>query len=287
MNYEHLVAKAQELVTLYGFKIIAALAILFLGWIASKLIRSIIRKLLTKTNVDSMLISFSSSITYVAFLAFFVIAALGQLGIQTTSFIAVIGAAGLAVGMALQGSLANFAAGVLMIIFKPFRTGNYIECAGTAGTVEEIGIFTMKLKSPDNREIIVPNGKILSDNIINYSAKEMRRVDIVARVSYKDDIDKVRKVLTKILESDNRILKDPVPTIGVLKLGDSSVDFVVRPWVKTADYWNVYFALQENIKKRFDAEGITIPFPQQDLHIDNVCDNDQNRTKYLQESDVK
>jgi len=286
MNYDQIIIQLQELITLYGLKIIAAIAIFLFGWIISKFIRSFIKKLLTKMDVDKMLVSFTSSITYVALLAFFVIAALGQVGVQTTSFIAVIGAAGLAIGMALQGSLANFAAGVLMIIFKPFKTGDYIEGAGTAGTVEEIGIFTMKLKSPDNKEIIIPNNKILSDNIINYSAKEIRRVDIVAGVSYKDDIDKVRKVLTKILEGDNRVLKDPAPTIAVLELAESSVNFVVRPWVKTSDYWDVYFTTQENIKKRFDEEGITIPFPQQDLHIDNSGDNGSNKIQYLRETGV-
>ena len=270
MNWEQVIVKLQEWIALYGLKVIAAIVILIVGWIVAKAIRSILRRMLTKMHADAALVSFMSSLTYVGLLAFVVLAALGQLGVQTTSFIAVIGAAGLAIGLALQGSLANFAAGVLMIIFKPFKVGDFIEGAGVAGVVEEIGIFTMELKSPDNKKIIVPNAKMLGDNIVNYTAKEIRRIDIVAGVSYGDDLDKVRKVLTEILAKDDRILKDPAPTIGVLELADSSVNFAVRPWVKTSDYWDVFFATQESIKKQFDAEGISIPFPQQDVHFHKV-----------------
>ena len=264
---EQIATKAQEWIVLYGLKAIGAIAIFFLGWFIAKGVRVIIRKMLQKGHVDETLVSFVSSVTYVGVMAFVVIAALGQLGIQTASFIAIIGAAGLAVGLALQGSLANFAAGVLMIIFKPFKVGDYIEGGGVSGAVEEIGIFTTELKSPDNKKIIVPNAKMTSDNIVNYSAKEIRRIDIVAGVSYGDDIDKVKKVLDDIMVKDERILKDPAPTIGVLELADSSVNFAVRPWVKTSDYWNVFFATQESIKKQFDAAGISIPFPQRDVHL--------------------
>jgi small conductance mechanosensitive channel len=264
---EQIVAKVQEWVVLYGLKAIGAIAIFFIGWFVAKGVRVIIRKMLQKGHVDETLVSFVSSVTYVGIMAFVIIAALGQLGIQTASFIAILGAAGLAVGLALQGSLANFAAGVLMIIFKPFKIGDYIEGGGVSGAVEEIGIFTTELKSPDNKKIIVPNAKMTSDNIVNYTAKEIRRLDIVAGVSYGDDIDKVKKVLEDILAKDERILKDPPPTIGLLELADSSVNFAVRPWVKTSDYWNVYFATQESIKKQFDAAGISIPFPQRDVHL--------------------
>jgi small conductance mechanosensitive channel len=264
---EQIVAKVQEWVVLYGLKVIAAIAIFFVGWIVAKGVRVVMRRILQKGHVDETLVSFVTSVTYVGIMAFVVIAALGQLGIQTASFVAIIGAAGLAVGLALQGSLANFAAGVLMIIFKPFKVGDYIEGGGVSGAVEEIGIFTTELKSPDNKKIIVPNAKMTSDNIVNYTAKEIRRLDIVAGVSYGDDIDKVKKILEDILAKDDRILKDPPPTIGVLELADSSVNFAVRPWVKTSDYWNVYFATQESIKKQFDAAGISIPFPQRDVHI--------------------
>lgn len=203
-------------------------------------------------------------------MAFVIIAALGKLGMQTASFVAMIGAAGLAIGLALQGALTNFASGVLMIIFKPIKVGDFIDAAGAMGVVNEIGIFTTILKSLDNKVIIVPNGKLTKDNIINFTTENQRRIDIVAGVSYNDDLDKVRKVLESILSEDDRILKDPAPTIGVLELADSSVNFAVRPWVNTPDYWDVFFALQEKIKKRFDAENISIPFPQQDVHIHNT-----------------
>jgi len=267
---EQVIIKLQEWVALYGLKVIGAILILIIGRFAAKGIRVLIRRALKKNEVDNTLVSFVSSLCYVGIMAFVIIAALGQLGVQTASFVAVLAAAGLAVGLALQGSLSNFAAGVLMIFFKPFKVGDFIEGGSVAGVVEEIGIFTTELRSPDNKKIIVPNTKMTSDNIVNHTAKDVRRVDIVAGVSYGDDIDKVRNVLAEILAKDDRILKDPAPTIGVLELAGSSVNFAVRPWVKTADYWDVFFATQENIKKQFDAEGICIPFPQQDVHLHKV-----------------
>jgi small conductance mechanosensitive channel len=267
---EQYLAQSKELLAQYGLKVVAAIAILVLGWLAARTIRSLVRGGLRKARVDAALVSFAASLTYVALMAFVVIAALGQLGVQTASFIAVIGAAGLAVGLALQGSLANFASGVLIIIFKPFKVGDYVEGGGVAGIVEEISIFTTELKSPDNKKLIVPNGKMMGDNIVNYTAKDVRRIDIVAGVSYKDDLDKVRTVLRDILSADERVLKDPGPTIAVLELGESSVNFAVRPWVKTQDYWDVFFATQEKIKKQFDAQGISIPFPQRDVHLHQV-----------------
>ncbi|MBN1848312.1 MAG: mechanosensitive ion channel [Deltaproteobacteria bacterium] len=264
---EQVIGKLQEWIALYGLKVIAAIAILVIGRFAAIGVRALVRRVLEKSRLDATLVTFVASVSYVAMMAFIMIAALGQLGVQTASFVAVLGAAGLAVGLALQGSLANFAAGVLMMIFRPFKIGDYIEAGGTAGMVEEIGIFTTELKSPDNKKIILPNAKVTGDNIVNYSAKDQRRIDIVAGVSYHDDLDKVRTVLEQILSEDERILKDPAPTIGVLELADSSVNLAVRPWVQTADYWNVFFAVQEKIKKRFDAEGISIPFPQQDVYL--------------------
>ncbi len=263
---EHL-GKLQEWIALYGLKVIAAAAILVIGYFAAIGIRGFIRRMLRRSRVDETLVSFITSVSYVAIMAFIIIAAVGKLGVQTASFVAVIGAAGLAVGLALQGSLANFAAGVLMVIFKPFKVGDFIEAGGSTGVVEEIGIFTTEIKSPDNKKIIVPNAKVTGDNIINYTAKDKRRVDIIAGVSYSSDLDKVRKVLEEILSGDDRILQEPAPTISVLELADSSVNFAVRPWVKTGDYWDVFFAIQEKIKKSFDAEGIAIPFPQHDVHI--------------------
>jgi len=264
---EDLLVKMQGWFVFYGLKVIAAVLILIIGRYVAKALRALIERMMGKTSLDATLVSFVASLCYVLIMAFVIIAALGKLGVQTASFVVVLGSAGLAIGLALQGSLANFAAGVMMVIFKPFKVGDYIEGGGVAGVVELIGIFTTELKTPDNRKIIVPNAKITGDNIINYSAKEIRRVDIVAGVSYSDDLDKVKRVLQDILARDDRILKDPAPTIGVLELADSSVNFAVRPWVKTAQYWDVFFALQETIKKTFDAEGIRIPFPQQDVHI--------------------
>ena len=264
---EQVIAKLQEWIALYGLKVILAVVILVVGRFAAIGVRSLVRRMMEKSRVDKTLVSFITNLSYIAVMAFVIIAALGQLGVQTASFVAVIGAAGLAIGLALQGSLANFAAGVLMMLFKPFKVGDYIMAGGTSGAVVAIGIFTTELKSPDNKKVIVPNAKVTGDNITNFTANDQRRVDMVAGVSYSDNLDKVRKVLEGILSEDKRILKNPAPTIGVLELADSSVNFAVRPWVKTADYWDVYFATQEKIKKRFDAEGIAIPFPQQDVYV--------------------
>ena len=256
-----------DLIALFGLKVLAAVVVFILGrWIA-KLLKMLTQKLLDKSKVDPTLSSFIVHLTYIALLAFVILAALGQLGIQTTSFIAILGAAGLAVGLALQGSLANFAAGFLMIIFRPFNVGDYIEGAGVAGTVEEIQIFTTQIRTPDNKTIIIPNGKLTGDNIINWSMKGTRRIDMVFGVAYDDDIDKVKQTITDVIAQDDRILKDPPVKIGLLELADSSVNFAVRPWVNAADYWGVYFDITEKMKKRFDAEGITIPFPQRDFHI--------------------
>jgi small conductance mechanosensitive channel len=259
--------QAQDLVAAWGLKVIAAIAIFIIGrWIA-KAVRNGVRRMMQKTDVDPIIIGFVSSITYIALLAFVVIAALGQLGIQTTSFIAILGAAGLAVGLALQGSLANFAAGFLMIIFRPFKVGDFIEGAGVAGVVEAIHIFTTTLKTGDNKIIIIPNAKLSGDNIVNYSTQETRRVDMTVGVAYDADLSVVRDVLNDIISKEERVLKDPAPLVAVAELADSSVNFVVRVWTSTADYWGVKFAMTETIKNRFDAEGIGIPFPQRDIHI--------------------
>ena len=264
---ENIVLRLQEWVTFYGLKILAAIAIFLIGrWIA-KAVQGIIKKLLAKRKVDGTIISFIASITYIALITFVIIASLAQLGIQTTSFIAVIGAAGLAIGLALQGSLANFASGFLLIVFRPFKEGEYIEGGGTSGIVEDIQIFTTTLVTPDNKKVIIPNAKLTGDNITNYSAKGTRRVELVVGVSYSDDLDKVRKVLQDIVESDERIMKDPPSMIVVKELADSSVNFVVRVWVRTEDYWDVFFETTETVKKRFDKEGISIPFPQSDVHL--------------------
>ena len=259
--------QVQDLVAVWGLKVIAALAIFIIGrWIAI-MVRRGVRSMMEKSGADPIIIGFVASIAYIALLAFVVIAALGQLGIQTTSFIAILGAAGLAVGLALQGSLANFAAGFLMIIFRPFKVGDFIEGAGVAGVVEAIQIFTTTLKTGDNKTIIIPNAKLAGDNITNYSAKDTRRVDMTVGVAYDADLSKVKNVLTDIISKESRIHADPAPQVAVAELADSSVNFVVRVWTDTADYWGVKFDITETIKNRFDEEGIGIPFPQRDIHI--------------------
>ena len=259
--------QVQDVVAVWGLKVIAALAIFIIGrWIAM-MVRRGVRSMMEKSGADPIIIGFVASIAYIGLLAFVVIAALGQLGIQTTSFIAILGAAGLAVGLALQGSLANFAAGFLMIIFRPFKVGDFIEGAGVAGVVEAIQIFTTTLKTGDNKTIIIPNAKLAGDNITNYSAKETRRVDMTVGVAYDADLSKVKNVLIDIIGKESRIHSDPAPQVAVAELADSSVNFVVRVWTNTADYWGVKFDITETIKNRFDEEGIGIPYPQHDIHI--------------------
>lgn len=264
---EVIIPKVQELVAAFGIKVVTALLILVIGRWVAKFLRNLTGKMMGKGNMDATLVKFVGSLVYFSLLAFVVLAALAQLGIQTTSFIAVIGAAGLAVGLALQGSLANFAAGVLMLIFRPFKVGDYIMGAGVEGVVEEIHIFSTLLVTVDNKAIIVPNAKLTGDNITNYTMKEKRRVDLVFGVSYGEEIGKVKRAIAGVLESDARILKDPPATVAVLGIEGGGVNFAVRPWVRTDDYWDVYFNTNENMKKRFDAEGIRIPVPRRDVHM--------------------
>jgi len=254
-------------ISLYGMKLLGALVIFLIGKFLARKATNLLRRVMERAKIDDTLVSFGGNVSYGLLLTFVVIAALGQLGIQTTSLAAIIGAAGLAIGFALQGSLSNLAAGVMLIIFRPFKIGDYVEAGGTSGTVEDISIFTTALKTPDNKSVVIPNGKITDDNIINYSAKAERRIDFVFGIGYGDDIKKAKDILGQILATDERILKDPAPTVAVLELADSSVNFAVRPWVKTADYWDVYFDITEQVKLRFDKEGISIPFPQQDVHV--------------------
>jgi len=264
---ENLLAKVQEWVAFYGFKVIAALVIFFVGrWIAGW-VKGLTARIFARRKVDPTIVSFVGHLTYIALLTFVVIAALAQLGIQTTSFIAVIGAAGLAIGLALQGSLANFAAGFLMIIFKPVKAGDYIEGGGAAGIVQKIEVFTTTLKTVDNKVVVIPNAKILGDNIVNYSTMETRRVDLDFGVNYSEDIDKVRKCIQDVIHNDARILKDPEAAILVKELAESKMVFQVRSWVKGTDYWGVYFDVIEAVKKRFNAQGISIPIPQRDVHV--------------------
>lgn len=251
----------------WGTKIILALLVFIVGrWIANLLTKAL-KKLMTKGKVDPMLISFLGNIVYAALLAVVVLAALEQLGVNTTSALAILGAAGLAVGLALKDSLASFAAGVMLIIFRPFKLGDFVEAGGVAGVVEEIRIFHTVLKTGDNREVTMPNGQIYGGTIVNFSARDTRRIDLVIGVGYDDDIKKVRDIINEVLAADATVLKDPAPTVMLLELGASSIDFAVRPWVKSADYWSTRAALLEAIKSAFDKEGVSIPYPQQDIHL--------------------
>lgn len=259
--------KALELIQQYALPLVWAIIIYVVGRIVAKMLTGMVGKMMTKSNVDETLVKFATSMIYIALMVFVILAVLGKLGIETTSFAAIIAAAGLAIGLSLQGTLGNFASGVMLIMFRPFKVGDFVEAGGATGIVEEVQIFSTKMRSGDNKEIIIPNGQIVGSTITNYSAKATRRVDMVIGVGYNDDLKKVRAVLEEILKADERILPDPEPTIGLLELGESSVNFVVRPWVKSDDYWSVLFDIQEAIKLRFDEEGISIPFPQRDLHI--------------------
>jgi small conductance mechanosensitive channel len=246
---------------------VGALAILIIGrWLAMS-VSGLLRRLLTKRRVEGTIAAFVSNLALYALLAFVVIAAIQSLGIPTASLVAAIGAAGLAIGLALQGSLSNFAAGFLLIFFRHFKQGDFVEGAGTAGIVEEIQVFATILKTPDNKKVIVPNAKLTADNIINYTALETRRLDLKFGVSYSDDIPKVKAIFKRVTDEDPRILKDPAPTIAVLELADSSVNFAVRVWVKVPDYWPVHFDTTEKVKMVFDREGVKIPFPQREVHV--------------------
>ena len=251
----------------YAVNLIAAILIVIAGNIAARVISRGLMHLMEKRKVDETVTIFSGNLLKYLILTFFLIAALGRIGVQTASFVAVVGAAGLAVGLALQGSLSNFAAGVLLILFRPYKKGEFVEIAGVSGSVEAIQIFTSVLYSPDNKMIVVPNANVLNNNIINYTRTGQRRVDLQIGVSYSADLNQTRNVIEQVLQADKRVLKDPAITIGVAALADSSVNYVVRPWVRTEDYWGAYFELTEAIKVALDQAGIEIPFPQQDVHL--------------------
>ncbi|MDX5333061.1 MAG: mechanosensitive ion channel [Gammaproteobacteria bacterium] len=251
----------------WGIKLALALAILLIGLWVVRVVVKVARRVMNRAGADPMLSSFLGSILKGLLLIAVIIAALDQVGVQTTSLIAVLGAAGLAVGLALQGSLSNFAAGIMLIVFKPFKVGDFIEAAGTAGIVEEIRIFNSMVRSPDNREIIIPNGQIYNGVIVNVTARPQRRIDLVVGISYDDDIRKAREIVETILRNDERVLQDPEPTVGVMDLADSSINLYVRPWVNSADFWVTRGDLLERIKTEFDAAGITIPFPQSEITV--------------------
>ena len=248
-------------------RIAYATAILAFGWLLTKLIVKLVERRLTKYEIDAILVRFVTSVSRATLLLIVIIAALSVLGINATSLVALIGAAGLAVGLALQDSLKNFASGVMLIIYRPFKVGDFVEAGGTDGIVERITMFTTIMRTPDNREVIVPNGAIYNDTIVNYSARGTRRVDMVFGIGYDDDIRQARDIIQGILETDERVLEEPEPVIAVSELAESSVNFAVLPWVKTPDYLAVRFDMTEKIKLAFDENGIAIPYPQMDIHM--------------------
>lgn len=244
-----------------------AVAIFIVGRWAAGLFASVLKRVLIRAKVDEILVGFLSGIAHAALFLFVIIAALGQLGIDTTSLVALLGAAGIAVGLALKDSLQNFASGVMLIMFRPFKAGDFVDAGGIMGIVERITVFSTTMRTPDNKEVIVPNGGIYGGVITNFSARETRRVDMVFGISYDSNLLLAKKILQELVDTDERVLKEPAPVIVVGELADSSVNILVRPWVNAADYWGLYWDMQERVKLRFDEEGIGIPFPQLDVHL--------------------
>jgi small conductance mechanosensitive channel len=267
---ENMVQSALAWLLDFSPRVLAAVIIFFVGLSVAKIVRGALRRALTRAQFDQTLSLFLSRLAYMLLLVFVVILTIQKLGVDTTSFAAVIAAAGLAIGLALQGSLSNFASGILLIALRPFKVGDYVEVGGTSGTVEAIAVFATELLTPDNKKIFVPNSAITSGNIINYSAKDLRRIDLLVGVGYDSDPRKVKSVLESVLGADERVRKEPPPTVAVAALGESSVDFAIRPWVKASDYWPVTFDLNERIKIRLDEEGISIPFPQREVHVRQI-----------------
>ena len=269
MNLDAILETIYGYLAQYGLKALGAVLIFLVGRWLARVVGEIVEKAMVKAHIDKTIARFTKNLTHIGLLVFVVIAALGAAGVETTQFAVVIGAAGLAVGLALQGSLANFASGFLMVIFRPFKVGDFIEAAGVKGTVKEIQIFNTLINTPDNIRVIIPNAQLTGGNIMNYTANGTRRVDLVIGISYEDDINKARSVIEGVLAGDERVLREPAATVAVSELGDSSVNFVVRPWVKAADYWDAYFGITAKVKLALDKNDISIPYPQRDVHIRN------------------
>jgi len=265
----------------WGIKLGFAILIFIVGLIAVSIINGIVKKILIKADLDQILVNFISSIVRWLLLLFVIIAALSKLGLNTNSLIALIGAAGLAVALSLKDSMQNFAAGVMLLVFRPFKQGDFVEVASTSGSVDQINIFSTTLHTADNKQVIIPNGAIYSHVITNYSATGTRRIDMVFGIGYEDDIAKARAIIEEILKSDSRVLNDPEYVIAVGELADSSVNFYVRPWVATSNYWPVHFDLTERIKLEFDKNGISIPFPQMDVHMDKPEPEEEKHEKNM------
>lgn len=267
MDAEQVVNLAVALVTEWGLKVIGAAVVLIVGRIVAGWIRSALRRVMARNEVDQILIPFLSGLTYYLVLAVVVIAVLQLFGIQTTSLVAVLGAAGLAVGLALQGTLSNFASGVMLLIFRPFKVGDFIEAAGVSGAVCEVGIFSTVLKSGDNIRITIPNSQVFGSTISNYNGFETRRIDMIVGISYDDDIGVAISTVSRLLEADDRVLTDPAPLVAVSNLGDSSVDLVVRPWCEAQNYWGLRFDLTRRFKEELEAAGCSLPYPQREVHV--------------------
>jgi small conductance mechanosensitive channel len=268
-NLNRLIPNIYDIGVKYGLKLLLALVTLVIGlWIIKVIIRAIGRNM-EKREVDTTVSKFLGSLLSMTLKIVLVIAVVSMIGVEMTSFVAILAAAGFAIGMALSGTLQNFAGGVMLIIFKPFKAGDFIEAQGFTGTVKEIQIFNTILKTPDNKTIIIPNGGLSTGSMTNYSTEPLRRVDFSFGIGYGDDIDKAKGIINGLIKSDSRILADPEPFVAVGELADSSVNFVVRVWADSGDYWGIFFDLTEKVKKAFDKEGVSIPFPQTDVHVYN------------------
>jgi len=256
-----------NVIVMYGPKLIGAIITLIIGWWIIKIIQKTLRKTFEKREMEPSLRGFLNSMIGILLKILLLVSVVGMMGVQMTSFIAILGAAGLAVGMALSGTLQNFAGGVMILLFKPFKVGDFIQAQGHMGSVNEIQIFNTILKTPDNKTIVIPNGGLSTSSMVNFSTEPRRRVDFTFGIAYGDDVDKAKEVLTRLIKEDSRILEDPAPFIAVSELADSSVNLVVRVWAEAANYWGIFFGLTENVYKTFDKEGLNIPFPQMDVHL--------------------
>lgn len=266
-NVDGMMATAADLVSAWGLQVVGAIVVLIIGFMVAKIIRGATRKGLERSKLDDTLVPFLSKMVYYLVLAFVLVAVLGLFGVETTSFIAVLGAAGFAVGLAMQGTLSNFSAGVMLLFFRPFGVGDYVEAGGTAGSVQEIGVFATTLNTPDNVRIIISNSAVYGSTIKNYAANPTRRNDMVMGISYDDDIGKAMDVINRCLKEDQRVLQDPAPVVAVAELADSSVNIVVRPWCTKEDYWGLRFDLMRKMKEQLEAAGCSIPYPQTDVHL--------------------
>ena len=267
MSADQIVRVVTDMVTVWGLRVVGAIGVLVLGWTAAGLIRRSVRRVLRRSGVDPTLVPFLGSLAYYFALAVVVIAVLNLFGLPTTSLVAVLGAAGLAVGLALQGTLSNFASGVMLLVFRPFGVGDFVEAGGAEGRVEAIGLFSTTIKSGDNVQFTVPNSQIYGETIQNYDGYDTRRVDLVMGISYDDDIGHAIETIRGVVEADERVLADPAPQIAVAELGASSVDLVVRPWCASADYWAVRFDLTRRLKEELESAGCSFPYPQHDVHL--------------------